>query len=688
MFHNRTRAGLMNRRTAFLGWMVAAVVALSGYAALAQQPTSVQLRKPAGGEIFRAGTSQDLEWWWDTTGASTVYPVWRFQFGTSPTGPWQDLPGARAVKDSGRTRLRFPGGFRVPAVRTTTGYVRIVLVNPDGSLNEAVSDVNDAPFTIVQPEPIRIDSVLRDPIRTVVTLSRNKIYGLDGYVFVDSGGVLRIEPGTIIVGDTVGQNSALCVNRGGIIYADGRPDAPIVFTSSAPPGQRAAGDWGGVQICGRARINNPGGEAALEGGIADAQRIRGWFGGNDDDDSSGVLRYVRIEFAGIAAFPNQELNGLTLGGVGRRTVIENVMVSYANDDAFEWFGGTVDARRIIAYATLDDDFDGDNGWRGRVQFALAVRKPQVADVSTSQTFEMDNDAAASYNQPYTAPVFSNVTSIGPLQDTAWSAPRDFSRFFGAAVQIRRNARTSIFNSIFVGWPRGVEIANANTMAAAQADSLQIRNCSFFGIKGTWLNFAGGTPPAGMTPDWIATPAFGNELFKASPALAQLRNPYAYDNQVLFDPRPSPQAPYLRTASFERSGIVPIDDPWFERVPFRGAFGEERWDLPWANYDPISTDYGVSVGKDWHVWDARAELFPQPAETMTWLRYEVPQEQFIRIELVSAEGISLGTIAEGYRGQGIYELPIRLDGVSSGVYFVRIWYSTSGRTITLPLCRVR
>jgi hypothetical protein len=213
-----------------------------GYAALAQQPTSVQLRKPAGGETFRAGTSQDLEWWWDTTGASTVYPVWRFQFGTSPTGPWQDLPGARAVKDSGRTRLRFPGGFRVPAVRTTTGYVRIVLVNPDGSLNEAVSDVNDAPFTIVQPEPIRVDSVLRDPIRTVVTLSRNKIYGLDGYVFVDSGGVLRIEPGTIIVGDTVGQNSSLCVNRGGIIYANGRPDAPIVFTSSAPPGQRAAGD--------------------------------------------------------------------------------------------------------------------------------------------------------------------------------------------------------------------------------------------------------------------------------------------------------------------------------------------------------------------------------------------------------------------------------------------------------------
>jgi hypothetical protein len=562
-----------------------------------------------------------------------------------------------------------------------------VLVNPDGSLNEAVSDYNDTPFTIDQPEAIRVDSVLRDPIRTTVTLSRTKIYGLDGYVFVDSGGVLRIEPGTIIVGDTVGQNSSLCINRGGIIYAEGRPDAPIVFTSSAPPGQRAAGDWGGIQICGRARINNPGGQAALEGGIGDAQRIRGWFGGNDDNDSSGVLRYVRIEFAGIAAFPNQELNGLTLGGVGRRTVIDHVMVSYANDDSFEWFGGTVDGRYLIAYAGLDDDFDGDNGWRGRVQFALGVRKPQIADVSTSQAFEMDNDAAASYNTPYTAPIFSNVTSIGPLQDTAWVAGRDFSRYFGAAIQIRRNARTSIFNSIFLGWPRGVEIANANTMAAAYADSVQIRSSSFFGIKGTWLNFAGGTPPPGMTTDWISNPAFRNELFRGSPLLAQLENPFTYDDNALFDPRPRPTAPYLTTASFTREGVVPIDDPWFERVPYRGAFGLQRWDLPWANYDPIRTDYVLSAGKPWHEWDLRVELFPNPAHgDVVWLRYEVPQESPVSLELVSPLGVVLWRQEMGFLGQGIYEQPLSLAGLAAGIYVVRV--QTRWGTVGQTLCRVR
>ncbi|MEN3027093.1 MAG: T9SS type A sorting domain-containing protein [Chlorobiota bacterium] len=654
---------------------------------LAQLPTSVQLRKPEGGKTYRAGTSQDLEWYWDTTGRGNVYPVWRFQFGTSPNGPWQDLPGATAVKDSGRTRLRYAGGFRVPAVRTTSGYVRIVLVNPDGTLNEAVSDVNDAPFTIDQPQPIRADSVLRDPIRTTVTLSRGKIYQLDGYVFVDSGGVLRIEPGTVIIGDTVGQNSALCINRGGIIYADGRPDAPIVFTSSAPPGQRAPGDWGGVLICGRARINNPGGQAALEGGIADAQRVRGWFGGNDDNDSSGVLRYVRIEFAGIAAFPNQELNSLTMGGVGRRTVIENVQVSYANDDAFEWFGGTVDARNLISYAALDDDFDGDNGWRGRVQFGLVVRRPQSADVSTSQAFEMDNDAAASFNQPYTAPIFSNITVIGPLQDTSWVAGQNFSRFFGAAIQIRRNARTSIFNSVILGWPRGVEIANANTMAAAQVDSVQIRHCSFFGIKGTWLNFAGGTPPSGMTTDWIATPSFRNELYKESPLLAALYNPFAYDDNALFDPRPRPSAPYLNTASFDRSGVVAIDDPWFQRVPYRGAFHDRRWDLPWANYDPVRTDYAVSVNEPWHRWATRLEVFPNPvASEIAWVRYEVPMDSPVRLEIVTALGEVVWQETAQLLPQGIYERPIPIGLLGSGTYFVRL--QTAEGVVTQPLCRLR
>ncbi|MGB9911883.1 MAG: hypothetical protein ACPLRO_00795, partial [Candidatus Kapaibacteriota bacterium] len=322
---------ILTKMILFLVSLISANLAFS-------QPTNIRLIYPNGGEKFRPGRSVDLIW--DTTG--TYRSRFAFQFGTSNSGPWTTIPNLANVLDSGSTRGRVSGGWRVPAVRTQTGYIRMVLLNPDGSLNENVVDVNDAPFEIEQPEPIKADSVLRTPISSRVKLSASKIYALDGYVFVDSAGVLEIEPGTIIIGDTVGQNSALCINRGGKIFARGTPQKPIIFTSSAPPGQRRPGDWGGLLICGMARTNHPGGEAALEGGIADVNRVRGWFGGRnnpDDNDNSGVLSYVRIEFGGIAAAPNQELNGLTLGAVGKGTTIDHVMVSYANDDSFEWFGG-------------------------------------------------------------------------------------------------------------------------------------------------------------------------------------------------------------------------------------------------------------------------------------------------------------------------------------------------------------
>ncbi len=558
-----------------------------GTGALYAQPTTVRLTKPNGGEQFRAGTSQPLSW--DTTG--TFRSRFRFQFGTTPTGPWTDLVGATNVLDSGSTRGTFSGGFRVPSVETTTGYVRMVLLNSDGTLNEGVTDASDAPFQVIRPQRAPVDSLLKTPITSQVTLSRNKIYGLDGYLFVDNGGLLRIEPGTIIVGDTVGQNSAICVNRGGKIYAKGTAQAPIVMTSSAPPGQRAGGDWGGVLMCGRARTNHPGGEAALEGGIADQDKVRGWFGGNDDDDSSGVMEYVRIEFAGIAAAPNQELNSLTMGAVGRKTVLNHIQVSYANDDAYEWFGGTVNAKHLIAIGTLDDDFDGDNGWSGRVQFALSQRFRQTADQSTSQTFEMDNNSQGGTNEPLTKPIFSNVTSIGPIQDITWTAGSGANQYnakFGATMQIRRNARTSIFNSVFLGWPRGIEIANVPTMEAALAEDLQVRNCNWYGIKGTWLNLAGGTPPTGLDENWIATAKFGNVLSANSPNDAQIENPFAFNAQ--FNPMPKPDAPYLANADYTKVGPVAIDDSFFEKVPYRGAFGTKRWDAGWANYDPINTNY--------------------------------------------------------------------------------------------------
>ncbi|HEX8387272.1 MAG TPA: hypothetical protein VF576_13860, partial [Rubricoccaceae bacterium] len=308
--------------------------------------------------------------------------------------------------------------------------------------------------------------------RTLTTGSR---YKLSGFVRVPSGAVLTIQPGVVIFGEQA-TTGTLVVERGGQIRALGTADQPVVFTSERPVGQRNNGDWGGVIIAGRASINLPGGEGVIEGGTGTT------YGGGaapNDADDSGTLRYVRIEFAGIAFSPNNEINSLTLGAVGSGTTIEYVQTSYGGDDSFEWFGGTVNARYLIAQANVDDMFDGDIGWRGNVQFALGLSDPGIADVSSSNGFEQDNDPTGTANAPVTSPTFSNVTILGPRTQTSGTINPLFSR----VAHLRRNTRTSIFNSVLLGFPIGVLLDGAATNGNATNGSLV--------VQGTLVT---GTPP--------------------------------------------------------------------------------------------------------------------------------------------------------------------------------------------------
>lgn len=643
------------------------------------EPTVRLIEPGANVREVRVGQSVDLRW--DTTG--TFRQRWRFEFGKSPMGPWTTISGLSNVLDSAARRGAVAGGivFR-PSDQTETGYVRMVLLS-----DTTKTDINDNPIKIVAPAPVRVDSVLRGEITGRVKLSNTKIYGLDGYVYVNDGGVLEIEAGTIIVGDTVGQNSVLCINKGGKIIANGTRKLPIVFTSSALPGQRARGDWGGIVICGKARTNHPGGQAAIEGGIAESTPGgRGWFGGQNDDDSSGSLQYVRIEFAGIAVAPNNELNSLTMGGVGRKTVLNNIQVSYGNDDGFEWFGGTVNAKHLISYGILDDDFDTDNGFSGSVQFGIVQRFRTVADVSTSQAFESDNDANASYNQPFTSAVFSNITAIGPLQDTSWtsgSGANQYNARYGAAAQVRRNSRQSILNSVFVGWPRGFEFAQLPTMIAANGDSLEIRNNSWYGVKNATLTLAGlsggATPPAGFDNAWLGKPEFKNIVDKSSPSVAMLDNAFA--NTIEFDPSPNAGSPVLSGASFEGKG----DNPFFERVTFRGAIGLERWDVEWTEYDPVNREYKaqppVSVKEDNAVTAFTGRVFPNPSSDACSIRYELAGDDVVTIRVADVTGSLASTLlANQTQAGGVYEFRLNTSSLTSGMYYVTI----TGRTGTITL----
>ena len=292
-----------------------------------------------------------------------------------------------------------------------------------------------------------------------VILLQNKVY-------VKNNATLTIQPGTIIRGDFASQGS-LIITRGAKINANGTASSPIVFTSNFGPGARQEGDWGGLVILGLAKNNQPGGVANIEG-LAPTTDTQ--FGGNFDNDNSGTLRYVRIEFAGIALEPNKEINGITFGSVGSATTVDYIQVSHSGDDSFEWFGGTVNCKHLIAYRGLDDDFDTDFGYRGRVQFGLIIRDKSISDAAgDSNAFESDNDAAGSVAQPKTMPIFSNITIVGPKGDGSIVLP--FGETFEKAFRLRRNTSTSVLNSLVTGWEKGLSIEGTSSEANVNGDSL-------------------------------------------------------------------------------------------------------------------------------------------------------------------------------------------------------------------------
>lgn len=407
-------------------------------------------------------------------------------------------------------------------------------------------------------------------ITSNTTWTNNNIYLLTGgFVYVTNNSTLTIQPGTLIKGNA----ASLVITRGSKLIADGTPTMPIVFTSYQPAGSRAAADWGGILILGRAVINDPAGERVAEGGI---DPVKGLYGGGNapnDDDSSGVLRYVRIEYAGIAYQPNNETNGLTMGGVGRKTVIDHVQSTLGGDDAFEWFGGTVNCKYLIADRTLDDDFDTDYGFRGKLQFLVSLSDSTIADVSKSNGFESDNDAGGTGNTPQTKPIFSNVTVIGPRI----TSTTQINSLFGSAAHIRRNSSLCTYNSVFAGFPTGLKIEGTLTGNNVTSTSLQFRNNI---IAGTTTPLDSSGMSFGMA-SWFASNS--NTTISSSTGI-MLGSPYNYTNP---DFVPQAGSPLLTGADFNSANI---NDPFFTPTAYRGAFGSTDWTDCWAEWNPNAQAY--------------------------------------------------------------------------------------------------
>jgi len=317
-------------------------------------------------------------------------------------------------------------------------------------------------------------TTLSGNINTTTTLTSDKVWTLKGYVYVTDGAKLIIQPGTVIVSD-IAEKGALCIERGAQIIAEGTATKPIVFTSGKAAGERAPGDWGGIIILGRAKTNRSS-EPTIEGGIGRA------FGGTNDADNSGVLKYVRIEYAGIAAMPNSEINALTLGGVGSGTIIENVQTVYANDDAFEFFGGTVNAKNLYAYATADDDFDFDFGYTGTITNGVAKRDPQFVDSGDAGNgVECDNDGTGSPAQPYTHPKLLNMILVGPNVSSALAN-------HNLGLRFRRATQFTMKNSVVWGWMKGGLSLESNETAQFVKDGVSVFEGNSVGAFNPSLNF--------------------------------------------------------------------------------------------------------------------------------------------------------------------------------------------------------
>ncbi|MCS6973265.1 MAG: hypothetical protein N2044_12255 [Cyclobacteriaceae bacterium] len=459
------------------------------------------------------------------------------------------------------------------------------------------------------PSTISIVSIqVNDPViqlgpgpLTSRTLDANKRYLIKGQTFIPNGVTVTIPAGTVIFGDKATKGT-LVVEKGGTLNCNGTATNPVVMTSAQNVGERDKGDWGGLVILGRAFTNqntsaDDSGSPSVEG-IDPPKR----FGSNvrtNDGESSGTYRYLRVEYAGIELTPNNETNSITMGGVGSGTIMEYIQVSFGGDDGFEWFGGTVNGKYLVSLSTWDDDFDGDYGWSGKVQFGLVVRNPFYADQSQSNAFELDNgpndtDTGAG---TYTTAIFSNITVYGPRDN----AGRTISANNVHCIDLRRRVAASIFNSVIVGFPTGLRFNQPSVLSQYTGGTGVLAN----NVLSANTQYAAGTGVnvADVQSYWEATarnnstltmPASGSETTFWENLGLRVDNFFARYTTATYPSNPnftlsSGTATIATGASFT-DGKFTGDTFFTKTVTYRGAFGSTDWTDNWTEFRPISKAY--------------------------------------------------------------------------------------------------
>ncbi len=469
------------------------------------------------------------------------------QEGNALTISWNPVTNATAY-DLQRQNVSTGGSFGSIATDLTTTSYTDSSVQVDVQYSYRVVAKNEGgSSTPSDPTPGRIGAkvaTVSGIITGTRTLSADTTYTLSGVVLVADGGRLNIPAGTTIYGSIDVQPTALIVQQGGQIFSEGTETAPVVFTS--PAASPSKGNWGGVVVNGRSICNFPADDCIGEG-------LAGPYGGTVFDDNSGRIVYTRVEWAGFEVSFGNELNALTLNGVGSGTEIHHVQTHGGLDDGFEWFGGTVDAKYLLATDISDDSFDFSTGWHGRGQFWIAQQDPDDAD----NGYEVDGNEDDYDATPWNNPQVYNVTLVGKGVDGQGGTAGESTR----GMLLRRGTGGTYANHIVVGFGgEGLDIDNAQTVNRIAADSMAIVSSIIFSNASSFSGDGDGIDEGAI----FNTTGWGNRV--ADPLLA---NPFDRNNP---DFRPAAGSPATNGAA------TPPNDGWFTSTDFIGAVaaGAAEW----------------------------------------------------------------------------------------------------------------
>ena len=313
-----------------------------------------------------------------------------------------------------------------------------------------------------------VTNILEGKIEKNYTLTNNKTYLLKGNVYVSNNAILTIEPGTIIRGDEESCGT-LIITKGSKIIANGTKINPIIFTSNKESVSRKAGDWGGLIILGDSNVNKIGGLSFLDLGLDRSLSI---YGGNNTESNSGILNYVRIEYAGRKLIKQEkEHNGLSLAGVGNKTILNNIQISYSNDDSFEFYGGNVTVENLISFRATDDDFDFTQGVQATIKNSIAIRYPFTSDASRSRCFEIDT-----YDNIETSDQAKNVTQINASNMVFLNNENNNQGLVKEAIYISNNAKFNINNSVFSGFRSAINLNKNINEFNDDINNISIEKC--------------------------------------------------------------------------------------------------------------------------------------------------------------------------------------------------------------------